>query len=87
LKIDSTAEIEINEANYKAKVCIKPNFDKKGIIETRTYIYPEGSSGKYATRKTRTWSLSGDKKLLTIKDHIETNSEQVFDMVLVYERQ
>jgi hypothetical protein len=88
LKIDSTAEIEISAANSKTKVSMKPTPDKTGLVETRSYTYPEGETGVVAARKTRTWTLSADKKTLTIQDHIETTKEgQNYDMVLIYERQ
>lgn len=91
LKIDSTAAIEISTAGAegsKTKVSMKPARDKKGLIETRTYVYPEGESGVLPARKIRTWTLSADKKSLTIHDHIETTKEALsYDMLLIYERQ
>lgn len=87
LKIDSTASIEINGAASKTNVSVKPTRDKKGLIETRIYSYPESEKGEVVARKTRTWSLTSDKKTLTIRDHIETTMGKIFDMVLVYERQ
>jgi len=87
LKIDSTASIEITEGENKTNVSMKLAADKKGVIETRNYIYPEDQTGVVATRKTRMWSLSGDKKMLTIQDHIEATNGTNYDMILVYERQ
>ena len=91
LKIDSTAEIEISTEGAegsKTKISMKSAPDKKGLIETRTYVYPEGESGVLQARKIRTWTLSADKKILTIQDHIETTKEGLsYDMLLVYERQ
>lgn len=88
LKIDSTAFIEISDAESKTKVSIKPTPDKQGLIETRIYTYPEGTTSVVAALKVRTWTLSADKKTLTIQDHIETTREgQNYDMLLVYERQ
>jgi hypothetical protein len=68
-------------------VSIKSTDDKKGLIETRAYSYPESETAEVAAKKVRTWSLSLDKKTLTIKDHIETTHRKMFDMVLVYDRQ
>jgi hypothetical protein len=88
LKIDSTAFIELSDADTKSKISIKPTPDKQGLIETRIYTYPKGVTGIVAAQKTRTWRLSADKKTLTIRDHIETTKAGTnFDMVLVYERQ
>jgi hypothetical protein len=90
LNIDSYDEIEVmivGMEGSKAKVSMKSTADKKGLIETRTYSYPESETAEIAAKKTRTWSLSDDKKTLTIKDHIETTQGKMFDMVLVYERQ
>jgi len=87
LKIDSTASIEITGATSKTNVSMKPTRDKKGLIETRIYSYPESEKGEVVAQKIRTWSLSSDKKTLTIRDHIETTMGKVFDMVLIYERQ
>jgi hypothetical protein len=91
LKIDNTSEIEINAAGVqgaKAKISMKPSIDKQGLIETRTYIYPEGHTGVVAARKIRTWALSPDKKTLTIRDRIETTKERLeYDMLVIYDRQ
>jgi hypothetical protein len=88
LKIDSTASIEFSNLNSKTKVSMKPTHDKLGLIETRTYTYPDGNSGVVAAKKARTWTLSADKKTLTIQEHIETTKEGLnFDMLLIYERQ
>jgi predicted NAD/FAD-binding protein len=88
LKIDSTVFIEISDADSKTKVSIKPTPDKQGLIETRIYSYPEGTTSVVAAKKTRTWTLSADKKTLTIQDHIETTREDlIYDMLLIYERQ
>jgi thioredoxin-related protein len=88
LKIDSTAFIEINDADSKTKISMKPTPDKQGLIETRIYTYPEGNTSVVAAKKTRTWTLSADKKTLTIQDHIETTREGLnYDMLLVYDRQ
>jgi thioredoxin-related protein len=88
LKIDSTAFIEIREAETKTKVSIKPTPDKQGLIETRVYTYPEGITSVVAAKKTRTWTLSADKKTLTIQDHIETTAkDRNYDMLLIYDRQ
>jgi hypothetical protein len=61
--------------------------DKNGLVETRTYTYPESETSEVAAKKTRTWTLSSDKKTLTITDNIESTQGNVFVMVLVYERQ
>jgi thioredoxin-related protein len=88
LKIDSIAFIDISDAQSKTKVSIKPTPDQQGLIETRIYTYPEGTTSVVATKKTRAWTLSADKKTLTIQDHIETTREGLtFDMLLVYDRQ
>jgi hypothetical protein len=88
LKIDSTASIHIIEGQNKTKVSMKLAADKKGLVETRIYSYPEGTRGVLAAKKTRTWTLSADKKTLTIHDHIETTQEGLnYDMMLIYERQ
>jgi Tfp pilus assembly protein FimT len=87
LAIDSKSEIEVAGTNGNTtKVSMKTTPDKKGLVETRTYIYAEGQTGPQAS-KTRTWTLSADKKTLTIQDHIEATNGQGYDMVLVYERQ
>jgi hypothetical protein len=87
LKIDSTAEIEVAGSNgNKARVSMKPTPDKDGLIETRTYIYAEGQSGIEA-KKTRTWTLSGDKKILIIEEYIILTDGQTVDMTLIYDRQ
>lgn len=87
LKIDSTASIEVKGAASKASVSVKQVRNKKELIETRIYSYPENQKGEVVAQKIRTWSLSSDKKTLTICDHIETTMGKVFDMVLIYERQ
>jgi hypothetical protein len=87
LKIDSPDDLEVIEGENKTGVLMKFSDDKKGIIETRTYSYPETQTAEVAAKKIRTWSLSSDKKTLTIKDHIETTQGKMFDMVLVYDRQ
>ena len=88
LKIDSAAFIEITDGASKTTVSIKPTPDNRGLIETRIYSYPEGTNSMVAAKKTRTWTLSADKKILTIQDHIETTMEGLnYDMLLIYERQ
>lgn len=87
LKIDSAASIEISEGDIKTKVSLKLTRDKKGLVETRIYTYPKNRTGEGAAKKTRTWTLSTDKKTLTITDHIETTQGKVFDMLLIYDRQ
>jgi hypothetical protein len=58
------------------------------LHETGIYTYPNGVPGVVAAQKIRTWTLSADKKTLTIKDHIETTKEGLnYDMLLVYDRQ
>jgi hypothetical protein len=87
LEIDSQTEIEVAGTHgNKTKVSMKTTPDKTGLVEARTYIYAEGQTGPQAS-KTRTWTLSADKKLLTISDHIEATNGQGYDMILVYERQ
>jgi hypothetical protein len=87
LKIDSTAPIEISDGDNKTEVSMKLASDKSGLIETRTYSYPESETANVAAKKTRTWNLSSDKQTLTIQDHIEMTMGQILDMVLIYERQ
>jgi hypothetical protein len=87
LNIDSTASIEIKEGENKTNVSMKLAADKKGLIETRVYTYPETETAEVAAKKIRTWTLSADKKTLTITDQIETTKENNFLMVLVYERE
>jgi hypothetical protein len=91
LKIDSTASIEISDGGIiegsQTQITMKPTPDKKGLIETRTYTYPEEQTKEIAIKKTRTWTLSTDKKTLTIQDYIETNKGHSHEMILVYERQ
>ena len=87
LKIDSTASIDISEGDNKTNVSMKLASDKKGFIETRLYTYPEGGTAVVAAKKIRTWTLSTDKKTLTINDHIETTRDGLsYDMQLIYER-
>ena len=50
LKIDSTAEIEVNDANSKTKVSMKPTPDKTGLFITRIYTFPEGKTGVVAAK-------------------------------------
>jgi hypothetical protein len=87
LTIDSTASIDIEESDHTTKVNMKLAADKKGLIETRTYTYPESETAEVAAKKTRTWTLSSDKKTLTITDNIESTQGNVYVMVLVYEKQ
>lgn len=91
LKIDSTAEMEVSTAGFeggKTRISMKWTADEQGLIETRTYTYQEGELGVLATKKVGTWTLSADKKTLTIQVHIETTVEGTsYDMQLVYERQ
>src|SRR5882724_971355 len=87
LKIDSTAEIEISEGDNKTKVSMKLAADKEGLIETRIYTYPEEQTAVVATKKIRTWTLSSDKKVLTITDQIQASNGDNYVMMLVYERQ
>ncbi|MEP7374590.1 MAG: hypothetical protein ABI675_14445 [Chitinophagaceae bacterium] len=87
LKIDSTASIDITDGDNKTTVSMKLAADKKGLVEARVYTYPEGETAVVATKKTRTWTLSEDKKILTITDHIEASNGGNYVMVLVYERE
>jgi hypothetical protein len=91
LKIDSSAEIEISGTSFegsKTRISMKWATDEQGLIETRTYTYQEGEPGVLATKRVNTWTLSTDKKTLTIQVHIETNKEGLsYDMILIYERQ
>jgi hypothetical protein len=87
LKIDSTASIEIKEGENKTKVSMKLSADKKGLVETRVYTYPESETAIVATKKIRTWTLSADKKVLTITDQIEASNGDNYLMVLVYEKE
>jgi len=87
LKIDGGESLNITEGENKTIVSMKSSDDKKGLIETKTYSYPESETAEVAAKKVRTWSLSPDKKTLTIKDHIETTQGKIFDMTLVYDRQ
>jgi hypothetical protein len=90
LQIDSSDGIEIPTGGIegsKTKVSMKSTDDKKGLIETRIYSYPESVTAEVEAKKTRTWILSPDKNTLTIKDHIETTGGRVFDMILIYDRQ
>ena len=84
------SETEIVSGNAvatKIKVSMKLTPDKTGLTEIRNFIYPEGIKGTLETRKTRKWSLSADKKTLTIQEHLETNHKSLsFHMVLVYEK-
>jgi hypothetical protein len=86
LTIDSTASIDIEESDHTTKVNMKLAADKKGLLETRTYTYPASETAEVAAKKTRTWTLSADKKTLTITDDIETTKGNVYVMVLVYVR-
>jgi hypothetical protein len=87
LKIDSSASIDIKEGENKTTVSMKLAADKKGLVETRVYSYPESETAEVAAKKIRTWTLSADKKTLTITDQIETTKENNYLMVLVYERE
>jgi len=87
LKIDSPEDLELSEGENKTSISMKSRDDKKGLIETRTYSYPESETTEVAAKKVRTWSLSPDKKTLTIKDHIESTQGKIFDMELIYDRQ
>jgi thioredoxin-related protein len=88
LKIDSTSFIELSDADGKTKVSMKLTPNNQGLIETRIYTYPEETTSVVAAKKIRTWTLSADKKTLTIQDHIETTREGLnYDMLLIYERQ
>jgi hypothetical protein len=87
LKIDSTAETEVTTTTgHKTKVSIRPTSDKEGLIEARVYVYAEGQSGA-ESKKTRTWTLSGDKKILIIQERVELTDGQTVDMTLIYDRQ
>jgi hypothetical protein len=87
LKIDSTASIEISEGQNKTKVSMKLAADKKGLVETRVYTYSEAQTAVVASKKIKTWTLSADKKTLTITDQIQANNGDNYVMVLVYERE
>jgi hypothetical protein len=72
----------------KTKVSTGTTPDKTGLVETRIYIYPSGvRTGNVPTKKTRTRTLSADKKTLTIVDDIEATSGELYTMMLAYERQ
>jgi hypothetical protein len=66
---------------------MKLSADKKGLVETRVYTYPESETAIVATKKIRTWTLSADKKVLTITDQIEASNGDNYLMVLVYEKE
>ena len=87
LKIDSAVFIDLSEGNYNTKVSMKLAADKKGLVETRIYTYPQGWEGVVAAKKIRTWTLSADKKVLTITDQIQATNGDNYVMVLVYERE
>jgi len=85
-KIDSSAFVDIEEGDHTTRVSMKLSDDKKGLVETRVYTYPEGQQGIVAAKKIRTWTLSSDKKVLTITDQIEASNGDNYLMVLVYEK-
>lgn len=87
LKINGAVGITISEGENKTVVTMKTADDKKRLIETRTYTYPESEEADVAVKKTRTWSLSDDKKTLTIRDEIESTAGKLYNMVLIYDRQ
>lgn len=90
LKINSSDSIEVNTLGFedsKTKVYMKSAADKKGLVETRTYTYSESETAEVAAKKTKIWTLSNDKKTLTITDNIETTQGNVYVMVLVYEKE
>jgi hypothetical protein len=90
LKIDSSYAIEVNTLGFedsKTKVSMRLAADKKGLVETRAYTYPETETAVVASKKTRIWTLSPDKKILTITDHIEASNGDNYLMILVYDRQ
>jgi hypothetical protein len=87
LKIDSTASIDITEGDHRTNVSMKLAADKKGLVETRIYTYPESETAEVAAKKTRIWTLSPDKKTLTITDNIESTKGNVYLIVLVYEKE
>jgi hypothetical protein len=87
LTIDSTASIDIEESDHTTRVNMKLAADRKGLVETRIYTYPETETAEVAAKKTRTWTLSADKKTLTITDDLESTQGNVYVMVLVYERE
>ena len=85
-KIDSASYIDIDEDDHTTRVSMKLSDDKKGLIETRVYTYPKTETGIVAAKKIRTWTLSPDKKVLTITDQIMANNGDNYLMVLVYEK-
>ena len=87
LKVDSAAFVDIEEGDHTTRVSMKLSDDKKGFVETRVYTYPKTETGIVAAKKIRTWTLSGDKKVLTITDQILANNGDNYVMVLVYERE
>ena len=90
LKIGDTSGIEINNKDFeggKTRVFMKLSSDKKGLVETREYTYPDTETAIVASRKIRTWTLSTDKKVLTITDQIEATNGDTYVMVLVYDKQ
>jgi len=90
LKIGDTSGITINNKDFeggKTRVFMKLSADRNGLVETRVYTYPESETAIVPTRKIRTWTLSTDKKVLTITDQIEASNGDNYVMVLVYEKQ
>ena len=61
--------------------------DKSRIIETRNYPHPKDEMAEMEVNKTRTWSLSDDKKTLIILDDIQSTAGNTYSMLLIHDRQ